>query len=212
MGELTNDIPKPMIEVSGKPILAHKIDMLPQNIEEIILVVGYKKEVIIDYFGDNWNGRNILYVEQKDLDGTAGAIHLVKNLVKGNFLVTMGDDFYHPKDIEQLMNYPLALLGYHTKNASAFGITTIDDESNLLSVVERPHSFTEGLVNTGAYMLNTDFFAYAPVKISETEYGLPQTLVRMSQDVDVKVVVTDTWMPIGNPQDIKLAEEYLKTL
>lgn len=212
MGELTRETPKPMLPLFGVPILAHKIKMLPETIEEVILIVGYKKETIISYFGDVWNGRKITYVEQTDLNGTAGAIHQVKHLILGPFLVLMGDDLYHPKDIERLMHYPLALLAYETNQAEQFGLVTIDGQSNLLNVVERPHNFTEGLVNTGAYILTSDFFNYRPVQISETEYGLPQTLALMCNDASVKVIVTDSWMPIGKPDDLPVAEQYLHTL
>lgn len=212
MGELTNTTPKPMLLLSGMPILAHKISMLPQSIEEVILVVGYKKEVIIDYFGEQWQGRKMVYVEQTELNGTAGAIHLVKHLLHDDFLVMMGDDLYHPKDIEKLMQHRLALLAFETQQAESFGLVTIDGQSNLLNVVERPHNFTEGLVNTGAYVLNTDFFAYKPVQITDTEFGLPQTLALMCNDTPVKVIVTESWMPIGKPEDIELAEKYLADL
>ncbi len=212
MGELTNDIPKPMVSVLGEPLLAHKIRMLPENIDEVILIVGYKKDIIIGYFGDTWEGRNIRYVEQTVLNGTAGAIHLVKDIVRGKFLVTMGDDLYLLDDIEKIMRHPLALLGYRTQNAASFGIVTVDKDSNLIEVVERPHGFVEGLVNTGAYILNTDFFKYSPVAISETEYGLPQTLVVMSRDYPVKVEVTTQWLPVGNPGDVVLAEQFLSVL
>jgi bifunctional UDP-N-acetylglucosamine pyrophosphorylase/glucosamine-1-phosphate N-acetyltransferase len=212
MGELTNDIPKPMLPLLGAPMLAHKINMLPKSIEEVIVVVGYKKEIISEYFGTEWGGRKITYVEQTKLDGTAGAIHLVKDIVHDRFLVTMGDDLYHPDDIANIMRHPLALLGYYTQDAAAFGIVTLDDAGNLLGVVERPHGFTDGLVNTGAYVLNTDFFKYPPVKISETEFGLPQTLVVMSQESPVKVEVTQQWIPVGNPDDLVVAEQFLRTL
>lgn len=212
MGELTNDTPKPMLSVLGLPVLAHKINMLPDVIEEVILVVGYKKEIIIDYFGTQWKGRKITYVEQTELNGTAGAIHLVKDIVRARFLVTMGDDLYHPDDIVKIMQYPLALLGYYTQDASSFGLVTIDEYNNLLGVVERPHELGEGLVNTGAYVLNMDFFTYAPVSISATEFGLPQTLVVMSQNSPVKVEMTQTWLPVGNPDDLVLAEQFLSAL
>lgn len=212
MGDLTDETPKPMLRVSGLPILAHKINMLPESIKEIILVVGYKKEVIMDYFETEWNGRKISYAEQTELNGTAGAIHLVKDTVRGEFLVTMGDDFYHPEDMEKLMRSPLALLGYRTQEAASFGLVTVDENDNLIGVVERPHGFSDGLVNTGAYILNTDFFTYEPVRISDTEFGLPQTLVLMSQDSPVKVEVTQRWLPIGNPEDLILAERFLQSL
>lgn len=212
MGNLTDETPKPMLSVSGKPMLAHKINMLPDSIEEVVLVVGYRKEVITEYFGSEWNGRKISYAEQVELNGTAGAIHLVKDMVHGRFLVTMGDDLYLKEDMERLMKHPLALLGYRTTNASSFGLVTLDEKGDLAKVVERPHDFSEGLVNTGAYVLNEDFFRYSPVRISETEFGLPQTLVLMGQDVPVKVEVTDRWLPVGNPEDLQAAERFLSLL
>lgn len=201
-----------MICVLGLPLLAHKIRLLPEGVEEVILVVGYKKEIIQDYFGTKWNGKKITYVEQTELNGTAGAIYLVKDIVRERFLVTMGDDLYHPDDIEKIMHYPLALLGYHTQDASAFGLVTVDERHHLAGVVERPHELGEGLVNTGAYVLSTDFFTYPPVKISETEYGLPQTLVVMGQKHPVQVKVTRRWLPVGNPQDLALAEQFLRAI
>jgi NDP-sugar pyrophosphorylase family protein len=212
MGALTNDVPKPMIPILGLPLLAHKINMLPKIIEEIVLVVGYKKENIIQYFGTQWNGRTITYVEQTDLNGTAGAIHLVKDKVRGKFLVTMGDDLYSPDDMIKISQHSLALLSYYTRNASQFGLVTINEQHNLLAVVERPHALGEGLVNTGAYVLNEDFFKYPPVKISETEYGLPQTLVAMGQDRPIRVEVTKTWLPINSPDYLILAERFLLAL
>ncbi len=212
MGNLTDETPKPMLLVSGKPMLAHKINMLPDSVEEVVLVVGYKKEVIMEYFGSEWNGRKISYAEQVELNGTAGAIHLVKDMVHGRFLVTMGDDLYLKEDMERLMKHPLALLGYRTTNAASFGLVTLDEKGDLAKVVERPHDFSEGLVNTGAYVLNEDFFRYPPVRISETEFGLPQTLVLMGRDVSVKVEVTDRWLPVGNPEDLEIAERFLSLL
>lgn len=212
MGDLTIDTPKPMIEVLGVPMLAHKINMLPASFDEVILVVGYKQHIISDYFGSVWQGRKIMYIEQRELNGTAGAIQLVKDKVQDRFLVTMGDDLYATEDIEKLMQHPLALLGYYTQEAASFGLVTIDANNNLMGVVERPHEIGEGLVNTGAYILNTDFFKYDPVQISETEFGLPQTLVKMSLEYPVKVEVTTHWLPFGNPNDLVLAEQFLMEL
>lgn len=212
MKNLTNDTPKPMLCVLGKPLLEHHISFLPKEIDEVIFIIGYLGDQIRSYFGNEWQGRKISYVEQKELNGTAGAIHLAKDMVRGKFLVTMGDDLYHPSDLEKLSRHPIALLGYHTTNAASFGIVTVDAKNRLLGVVERPHGFTEGLVNTGAYVLNADFFKYGPVKITETEYGLPQTLVVMSRDIPVTVEVTTRWQPVGNPDDIAFAEQFLLAL
>jgi NDP-sugar pyrophosphorylase family protein len=209
MKELTHTTPKPMITVFGRPLLEYHLDFLPDVIDEVIFVVGYLGNKICEHFGSEWKGRKITYVEQTKLNGTAGAIHLAKEKVKGNFLVTMGDDLYCKEDLTALTQHPLSLLGYFTNNAEAFGLVTIDDSHHLLGVLERPHGFSEGLINTGAYMLNDAFFTYSPVQISDTEFGLPQTLVEMSQELPVKVEITKKWQPVGYPEDIPLAEQFL---
>lgn len=210
MGDLTDVKPKSMLEVSGIPVLAHKIKMLPRSIEEVILVVGYKREYIIEYFGEEWDGRKIRYATQEKLDGTAGAIHMVKDMLHDRFLVTMGDDLYHTEDLERMLQYPLAILGYYVEDASQFGIMTKDENGNLKDVVERPHGFKDGLVNTGAYVLDMRFFEYKPVQITEREFGLPQTLAIMAKDIPVKVEEATRWHPVGNPDELRRAEEFLE--
>jgi bifunctional UDP-N-acetylglucosamine pyrophosphorylase/glucosamine-1-phosphate N-acetyltransferase len=210
MGDLTKETPKPMLRVQGKPLLEHHLDFLPDAIDEVIFVIGYLGEQIRDYFGDEWNGRTIRYIEQQELNGTAGAIHQVKELLCGKFLVTMGDDLYSKKDLERLIEYPVAILGKYFDDAAAFGIMTKDEHDNLLAVVERPHGFASGLINTAAYALTPDFFDYDPVQFSEMEYGLPQTLAVMAKDIPVKVVEASEWCPVGKPEDIAVAERFLE--
>ena len=81
MGELTKKVPKPMLLIKNKPKLAWTIGMLPESIDEVILVVGYLKEKIIDYFGDFYGGKKIKYLEQKELNGSAGAIALAEKFI-----------------------------------------------------------------------------------------------------------------------------------
>lgn len=214
MKELTKDTPKPMIQVSGKPLLEHHLDILPPEVDEVIMVIGYLGEQIQNYFGAEWKGRKISYVTQTELNGTAGAVALAKDKVEGAFLVTMGDDLYHPKDLKRLICHKHAILGYPVEDASRFGIMTTDGNGNLADVVEQPHGFKKGLVNTGAYMLSRDFFRYqgVPKKASDKELGLPQTLMVMAKDVPVVVETACAWQPVGRPEDIPEAEKFLREI
>ncbi len=209
MGELTNEVPKPMVRVLGKPLLEYHLEFLPDEIDEIIFIIGYLGEQIRDYFGDEWQGRRVRYVAQTELNGTAGATHLVRDMVQGRFLVTMGDDLYVKEDLERLTRESLGILALRVEDAGAFGLLTRDDSGNLVGVVERPHGFMSGLVNVGAYVLNEQFFTYDLVSISETEYGLPQTLAVMAVDTPVKVVEAGGWCPVGKPENLVAAEEFL---
>lgn len=207
MGELTDDCPKPMLPIKGRPKLAYTIEKLPLSVTEVILVVSYHKQQIIDFFGVQYDDRKIIYVEQKEFNGTAGAVALTKDLVEQEkFLVIMGDDLYMKSDIEKLVQYDLALLAYETDHAAAYGLVDIDEEKHLIGVVERPHDRTHGLVNTAAYILTPAYFDHAPVAIGKGEYGLPQTIATMRDQHVINVITTKHWMPVGTPEDLVLAE------
>ncbi len=206
MGKLTKNCPKPMLPINKKPKLAYSIEMLPEQISDIVLVVGYLSEQIEKYFGDKLGDKNIYYVKQKDFNGTAGAVSLVKDIVGDRCLVLMGDDLYYKKDLEKLLEYKQSLLAFETNKAQQFGLVDLDSERYLKSVIERPHTKTNGLINTGAYVLSKEYFDMPMVAISNTEYGLPQTLVSMYPKNKTKVVVAQKWQSIGTPEDLEIAQ------
>ena len=210
MGAMTESTPKPMLELLGKPLLEWKLAMLPKTIDEVIFVIGYHRNQIEKYFGGNWKGTKISYAIQETLNGTGGAIVLVKNMVRKNFLVMMGDDLYHQNDLSKLADEELAVLGLEVDNAERFGLLEKNVTGNLEKITERPHGKETGIVNTGAYLLQSKFFEYPMVKISAAEYGLPQTLCLMGQGVPVKVLRARAWQPVGKPEDIALGEEFLR--
>jgi len=205
MGELTNDLPKPLLKISGRPILEYTLNNLPEDISEVIFVTGYKGELIKEHFGGNYNGKKIKYVEQTDLNGTAGALWLTKDILRGKFLVLMGDDLYHKDDLEKLVSYDLVLLVKEVANNTRFGVVATDEDGYLKEVVEykflkdRPAG---NLVNTGAYVLNAKIFDYAPVAISDKEFGLPQTLAQMADKHKIKVIKANVWHPNGYEEDL----------
>lgn len=91
--EINSEVPKPMIPVLGKPILQYQIEALKsQGVTDIILVVGYLGQTIIDYFenGERF-GVNITYVEEETPLGTAGALFFIKDKIKDDFLLICGD-------------------------------------------------------------------------------------------------------------------------
>ncbi len=213
MGPLTEKTPKPMVKILGKPLLEWKINTLPESITEVIVTIGYLGEQIREYFGDEWQGKKMTYVYQEVLNGSGGSLQLVEPLVHGPILVTMGDDLYHPQDLEDFLNTPSnegAISALSVKNAQPFGLLDVDEAGHLTAVVERPHGRETGLICTAAYFLPEAYFGYPLVSITETEYGLPQTVVLMAKDIPVKIMVCRAWQPVGCPEDIPAAEEFIK--
>jgi UDP-N-acetylglucosamine diphosphorylase / glucose-1-phosphate thymidylyltransferase / UDP-N-acetylgalactosamine diphosphorylase / glucosamine-1-phosphate N-acetyltransferase / galactosamine-1-phosphate N-acetyltransferase len=209
MRPLTYDIPKAMLPIKGRPILEYTIEFLPKNISEIIIVVNYLGEHIKKHFGSEFKGKKIKYVMQEKLNGTGGAILSCKDLLSDKFLVVMGDDLYSHHDLELLSNENNAVLAFEVEDSSRFGVLKTDVNGNLMEIIERPHSGEIKLVNVGAYIIEKSFFNYPLVAISETEFGLPQTLSLMAKDQPVKVIKTNMWHPIGKPEDLEQAEKEL---
>ena len=211
MKERAGDISKVMVPIGGRPKLEYTLDHLPDEITDIIIVVGHLKETIQDHFGSEYKGRPITYVEQTELNGTDGAVRATKGILKNEdrFMVLNGDDLYHVDDLKKLMKYTYATLAYYSHDAKHFGLIYIDDNDNLEEIREKSERHSEGLVATGAFVIGKEFFDTKPQKVSETEYGLPHTLLSMREKYPLRVVHADHWQPVGTPDQHDAAMEKL---
>ncbi len=209
MAPLTYEIPKPMLKVNGKNLIEHKIDQLPDSIREVILIVGHLGQQIRDYFGDEFAGRKITYVQQDDLNGTGGAVFLTRDVVQDRFLVMMGDDLYDKQDIDEMLRHEWAILVKKDTAAFRGGDISLDDDGNFIKIIEGPHEAGDHLVNAAMYTLGKEIFDYPLVAISDTEYGLPHTLLQVAQHHPVKAIQAHSWFQITSPEDLKKAEEAL---
>src|SRR6516165_6192196 len=81
MRELTSDVPKPMVLVGRKPVVQYIVEGLRRaGVKQVLMIVGYRKQAIIDYFGDGSGfGLEIEYVEQVTQDGTGKVVELAKD-------------------------------------------------------------------------------------------------------------------------------------
>jgi len=208
MKDFTENLPKPMLKVGNKTLLEYKLENLPSEIDEVIFVIGYKGDVIKNYFGDTFGGRKIKYVLQEKLEGTAKALWCAKDLVRGNFLVLYGDDIYSKEDLEKCITYDWAVLAKRRKEGENQARIILNEEGKLKDIVEIS-DLTEGqktsnLINAGVYVLGTEFFNYEPVKLAgREEWGLPQTLISLSKDFPVHIVETNFWIEMTSPADLK---------
>jgi glucose-1-phosphate thymidylyltransferase len=151
--------PKVMIPIANKPILRYVVEAVALNgIRRIVIVVGYKKEQVIDYFGsgDQFDVE-IDYVEQKQQLGTAHSLKLVKGKIQGKFLALAGDNIIEPVTISRLtQEKPNAILVREQENISAYGVIEAQD-GMVTNIVEKPKESLSHLVNTGVYTLPMKF-------------------------------------------------------
>src|SRR3989344_9594340 len=97
---VVKDLPKPMADVNGRPFLAYLMDYwIKQGVKRFILSVGYKSEIIRDYFGDEYNGVSVAYsIEKKPLGTGGGLLLALKQLnSRGDFFGFNGGTFFKKK-------------------------------------------------------------------------------------------------------------------
>jgi UDP-N-acetylglucosamine diphosphorylase / glucose-1-phosphate thymidylyltransferase / UDP-N-acetylgalactosamine diphosphorylase / glucosamine-1-phosphate N-acetyltransferase / galactosamine-1-phosphate N-acetyltransferase len=213
MGALTQNTPKPLLKVAGLTLIEHKLLALPAEVTEVIFVIGYLGEQIKNYFGMQFNGRKISYVEDS-LQGTAKALWAAQSLLTGRFLLLMGDDLYAAEDIRTALTHERTILVKEMPNNTPGGKIMIDEAGSLIDIVEdRKGELSYNLVNIGLYVLTPEIFNYEPVQLpNSTEYGLPQTMLHMLKDYPINVVKAGFWMNMSAPEDLEKAEDVLKTI
>jgi len=144
---LTDTLPKPMIEVAGKPVLEHIINLFKKNgVFDFIISVCYLPEKITKYFGNGKNfGVNIEYIYEKENFplGTAGNISEAKNLINSTFIVTYAD-ILRDLDIADMLKFHKNKKGIATLNTykreakNSKSMVFFDKEKKITNFVERP--------------------------------------------------------------------------
>lgn len=224
MRPLTLTKPKTMLPVAGKPIIQYNIEALRDcGIKDILLVVGYKKEIVKEYFGDGSEFKvNISYVTQENLDGTANAISYGKDFIDDSLIVLNGDIILDSEIIGEIIesyneSKPDTLMVIkEAEDPSAFGVVELDGD-NIINIIEKPkkEEAPSNLINTGIYIFNKDIFD----KIDKTEvsprgeYEITDSLeLQIKDNKIIKSHKTDKdWMDIGRPWElIEINEQLLE--
>ncbi len=210
MRPLTLERPKPLIAIAGRPLLEHIIDVLPEEVDDLILVVGYKAELIRRHFGDSYKGRRIRYVHQWMPAGTAHALSIAEPLLEnGRFLMLNGDDLHGAAAFREALMHPLALLAAPHDEPSKFGVIELNADGTLASIVEKPDLPPTNLVSTGAMVLDKRIFEYEAARHENGEYYLTYPLGLLAKEHPITVVTQDFWMPVGYPEDVEAAGKVL---
>ena len=214
MKELTETLPKPLLEVANKPLLEYEFDAMPDEVDEVIVIVGYLGGVILERYGGMYKGKRILYIEQDVLDGTAGALWRAKDILKDRFMVLMADDIYAKEDAMRCVRQSdWVMLVQKTDHMTAGGCVVTDTKGNILNIEEGTHGGKPGMISTNMFVLDTRLFEYPMVPKAEgsLEYGLPQTILAASKSSGIPFSIEEAtrWIQISGPEDLKKAEEIL---
>lgn len=206
---LTDNCPKPLVKVAGKPLLDHIVDALPTAVDELIIVVGYLGDMIREYCGENFHGKKVTYIEQVEQNGTAMALWLCKDLLRGRFLFMFADDIHGKKDIARVTSYSRGMLTMTSDTPERFGVIVRNPDGTLAEMIEKPTHPPSNLASTGVMVLDVNIFKFEPQTPVNGEYYLTEVIERYAKEYPIAVVEEHLWIPIGYPEDITRAETIL---
>ncbi|MHA1615846.1 MAG: nucleotidyltransferase family protein [Candidatus Njordarchaeales archaeon] len=212
----TENIPKPLVRVKGKPILVHQIEWLKKfGIRDIVLAVGYLKEKVIEEIGSGKNfGVRVAYVVEEEPLGTAGAIKNAENVLHNEkfFFVLNGDiitDIDLNVIIDKILNSGHNVLGVLAlvPLPSPYGIIEIDDEGRILQFREKP-VLRNYWINAGVYCFRPEIFEYLPEKGDIERTAFP----KLAEEGKLLAVPFENvfWKAIDTHKDIEEAEKLLE--
>ena len=164
---LTYRLPKPLIPVLGKPLMMHVIDKVPTEVDEIIIPVSYKKDMIEDYLRKNHPKRKITLVDEPVPMGTGGAVKNVERLLDGPFLVINGDSIWS-LDMADFLKFHRRKKGIATislwpvEDITGYGVVDLDDDQRIRRFQEKPkkEEAFSNMINAGVYALEHEALDY----------------------------------------------------
>jgi len=213
MRELTAELPKPMIQVRGKPVLQYIVEGLRNAcIGELLLVVGYRADAVREFFcdGSRFNIA-IQYATQTVQDGTGRVVDLARDFV-GNcpFILAYGDILVDPANYEPLVNLPgdveAMLTVTRGEDVSKGGAVFVDDEMRVVDLREKPKPGepTSQWYNAGLYAFHSTIFDFiTKLKPSPRgEYELTDAVRDLAYSgKKVKALeLTGTWADVRDPE------------
>lgn len=211
MRPLTNDTPKPLLEVQGRPIMAWTLSALAPFCERVIIVAKYLKPQIEAYMKAQDIIRDYAIAEQlPEPLGTGHAVQVCREHLKSDsFLVLNGDDIFDARAIARMKDETAAILTVERDDPTAYGVVIQNERGYLERLHEKPPAGmypSPAKVNIGAYKLTTKIFDYDIQKSARGEYEITDYVSYLATQVDVAVIPSDFWQPVGNPDDLAYAQ------
>lgn len=187
--------PKPLLKIANKEILHRSLETLKGLVDEVVLIVGYKREMIEDFLEGKKYGFKITLVEQKERLGTGHAVLQSKPHLKDRFILMNGDDYYSRRDLEKLIKHNYAILTRKVDDPSKFGVC-FADRGMLKKIVEKPKIPVSYQGNTGCYVLDSKVFdALRKIKKSKRgEYEVTDAVNLLAETEKVKIVDGEDWI------------------
>jgi UDP-N-acetylglucosamine diphosphorylase / glucose-1-phosphate thymidylyltransferase / UDP-N-acetylgalactosamine diphosphorylase / glucosamine-1-phosphate N-acetyltransferase / galactosamine-1-phosphate N-acetyltransferase len=200
----TETMPKVMLPVANKPILEYVVDSLKKaGVNEIVIVVGYKKEVVMEYFKD-YKDISVKFAFQDKQLGTAHALLQAKDYIDDSFLVLSGDNIIDSNGVSNIIDdsSSYSMMIKEHSHPSKYGVVFLKN-GNLDEIVKQPQEDIGNFISTGIYKFPVSIFDKIEDFASKGDYSLfsiIQSLV--DEGKTIGTVRSDLWMDVVYPWDL----------
>lgn len=214
--EAVPDVPKAMAPVNGRPFLEYLLDYMEQYIiEHVVLSVGYKHEMIMNHFGNQYKSIKIDYAIEEEPLGTGGAIKKAFELIEEDkAFVFNGDTMFrislvkhYDFHMQHLADFSMVLR--EVDNIERYGAVERDEDKRITGFFEKGEKQGQGLINGGVYLINKRFFNkhHFPEKFS-IEKDCFEKMVDTTPFYGV--LCKQYFLDIGIPEDYQKAQDEFK--
>ena len=213
MRELTQDLPKPMIAVRGRPVLAHIVSGLATaGVRDFLVIVGYRADVVRQFFGDGVaHGARIEYTTQITQDGTGRVVDLARDFAGADpFVLSYGDILVDPVNYLTLValraDDEALLTMKRVDDVSQGGVVFINERGELVDLREKPKPGepTSPWYNAGVYTFRPSIFDFTAKleKSPRGEYELTDAIRTLAQSGRrVRCVeLSGEWADVRDPE------------
>lgn len=208
---LSNTTPKPMIEIFWKSILEHNLENIYSSINEVIIVVKYKKEKIIGKLWDNYKWVKITYFEQWQDKWTGWALRWI-NIWESDILILNWDSIFDKADLDKIinLNWYWALVK-EVLDPSKYWVFSQDKNWFAIEVIEKPISFVWNLASLWVYKFNQEIISISkniPIS-SRWEYEITDSINEFIKNYKFELLpISWEFIDVWYPWDILWANKY----
>lgn len=214
LSTVVQDVPKPMAPVAGRPFLEYILDdLVSHGISRIVLAVHYKKECIMEHFGNCYRGAEVRYsIEEKPLF-TGGAVKKALELCQDRRVYIINGDTYFDVPLLKMAeeaetkDKPVTIAVKEMVDFSRYGRVAVD-ENNVATAFCEKQPCKVGLINGGIYYISREILSSYPEKFSLEVDCFPKLLCHGN------ILAFESkgyFIDIGVPEDFYRAQDYFAT-
>ncbi len=207
-GKITQDVPKPLVEIQGKPLIKWVMDSLVKGgVDDVTIVVGYLGERIMESIGREHSGIPIDYILNENWsNGNLTSLYSARDHFDGDFILSMSDHLFDPtvvRDVIRIKSDHTVMLAVDRKYQQ------VEDDMKVLAINGRIRNIGKDIVgnyvDTGLFKMKSKIFEYAEAVIKRGEYHLFLAIkeAALKNDAIIYDIGRRFWIDVDTPEELK---------